>query len=403
MWNRSAVSAFGALLAMAACGPQELSSRTWAPAGSPSLLRPRAELRMAPAATAIPNQYIVVLKPGTTPASTLMPAGASPRRTYSVINGYAAELSAAQVEGLRADPGVQFIEQNQRVTAAATQQGAPWGLDRIDQRTLPLSTTYGYRSAGFGVSVYVIDSGLASGHPQFGGRAANVFDVFGGNGEDCNGHGTYVAGAIGSRTYGASKGVYLLGVKVVDCTLNGSTEQLIAGIDWVTNNHVGPAIANIGLGVPYSEALNAAATRLSDSGVFVVAAAGNSGRATVPADACQYSPGSAPGVMTVAATTSADAHASYSNSGPCIGLYAPGSSVTSTYVDVANNVFTTKVVTGTSLSGAYVAGVAAMYKDSYGDAPQATVEGWLKAAATRDIIQGVPASTPNLLLNTGAL
>lgn len=383
----------GALLNAVACEAQDLAPLSLSAPVSPILARARASLRIAPVAAALSNQYIVVLKPEASVESVLTAAGSPPLRTYSVINGFAAELTQSQVDALLDDPSVQFIEQNQTVTAAAVQQAAPWPLDRIDQATLPLSTTYAYRSAGFGVSVYVIDSGIETAHPQFGGRAANVFDAFGGNGEDCNGHGTYVAGAIGSRTYGAAKGVYLLGVKVIDCKLSGSTEQLIAGIDWVKKNRVGSSVANIGLGMPYSEALNTAVTNLANSGVFVVAAAGNMGK-----DACLYSPGSAANVTTVAATTSTDIHAVYSNSGRCIDLYAPGSEVTSTNVGGAP-----RLVSGTSLSGAYVAGVAALFKDNFGDAPAATVEAWLKANATPNVIKGVPAGTPNLLLNKESL
>jgi subtilisin family serine protease len=277
--------------------------------------------------------------------------------------------------------------------AWTTQSGATWGIDRIDQRSRPLSGTYTYTSTGSGVTAYIIDTGIQTSHSQFGGRAAVAYDALGGNGQDCNGHGTHVAGTVGSATYGVAKGVALRAVRVLDCNGSGSTSGVIAGMNWVASHHVAKSVANMSLGGGYSSSTNSAANSLASSGVFLAVAAGNSN-----ANACNYSPSSAANTTTVAASTSSDARASYSNYGGCVDLYAPGSSITSTWLNGGTN-----TISGTSMATPHVTGVAALYKATYGDASYSTIRSWLTTNATANVITGNPTGTPNKLLYKAAL
>src|SRR5262245_9839052 len=194
----------------------------------------------------------------------------------SALNGFSVEMAKADAEKLSEDFRVKFVEEDAVVTADVTQNNPPWGIDRIDQRDLPLSFTYNYYWTGSGVRAYVLDTGIRTTHTQFGGRASNVFDAFGGSGQDCNGHGTHVAGTIGGSTYGVAKSVLLRGVRVLDCNGNGTNAGVIAGVDWVTNNHINPAVANMSLGGGASTAVDTAVNNLSNSGVPVAVADGNS-------------------------------------------------------------------------------------------------------------------------------
>ncbi len=380
----------GSALAMAACGG-DLNDST---AVDPSELgQTQAPLLMAPPGEGIEGEYIVVFKDGVGTRSLTALAGIAPRHSYSIIPGFAAKLTEAQVDALRRNPDVAYVEQDAIVRADATQSGATWGIDRSDQRNLPLSGTYTYSSTASNVYAYIIDTGLDSDHSQFGGRASNVYDSVGGNGEDCNGHGTHVAGTVGGSTYGVAKSVKLRGVRVLNCSGSGSTSGVIAGIDYVRNNHVKPAVANLSLGGSYSSSTNTAVTNLSNAGVFVAVAAGNSN-----ANACNYSPASAPVVTTVAATTSTDTRASYSNYGSCIDIYAPGSSITSAWYGGG-----TKSISGTSMASPHVAGVAALYKATYGDASQSTIDSWLKNNATNGVVKSNRSGTVNKLLYKSSL
>jgi subtilisin family serine protease len=376
-----------AALSLAACSADEPTAPTHAP-------REPAAVRQASPGSAIPDAYIVVLREGADPRSVAAVAGVSPRFVYSsALNGFAATLNAGQLNALRHNPNVAEIEQDQVMTASTTQSPATWGLDRIDQRNRPLSNSYTYNSTGNGVRAYVIDTGIYTSHSQFGGRASNVYDAFGGNGQDCNGHGTHVAGTIGSTTYGVAKTAYLRGVRVLNCSGSGSTSGIIAGIDWVRTNRVDPAVANLSLGGGYSSTLNTAVTNLANSGVFVAVAAGNENQ-----NACNVSPASAGAVTTVAASTSGDAKASYSNYGSCVDLYAPGSSITSTWLNGGTN-----TISGTSMASPHVAGVAALYKAAFGNASQATIDSWIKTNSTSGLITGNPSGTPNRLLYKSTL
>jgi len=347
----------------------------------------------------IDGDYIVVftdlvLDPLSAADDKVRKHGGKKKFSYDkALKGFAATLTPGAVDALRADPDVAYIEQDAIVTTMATQSGATWGLDRIDQRNRPLSGTYAYASTGTGVRAYIIDTGIQTSHPQFGSRASAVYDALGGNGQDCNGHGTHVAGTVGASTYGVAKNVMLRAVRVLDCAGSGSTSGVIAGMNWVASNHIKPAVANMSLGGGYSASSNTAANNLASAGVFLAVAAGNSN-----ADACNASPASAANATTVAASTSVDAKASYSNYGACVDLYAPGSSITSTWIGSG-----TKTISGTSMASPHVAGVGALYKATYGDVSYSTIRSWLVNNATSGVISGNVGSTPNKLLYKAGL
>jgi subtilisin family serine protease len=349
----------------------------------------------------VPGQYIVVFnddvdEPENRGRAKAAAIGALIRYSYSgVLKGFAAELNNGALATLRRDPDVAYVEQDQTVTLTATQTGATWGIDRIDQRNRPLSGTYTYNSTASGVYVYIIDTGLLTSHTQFGGRAANVYDSFGGTGTDCNGHGTHVAGTVGGSTYGVAKGVQLRGVRVLNCSGSGSWSGIIAGMDWVRNNRQNPAVANMSLGGGFSSAVNTAANNLANSGVFVAVASGNSNR-----NACNFSPASASAVTSVNASTSSDAKASFSNYGSCTHLYAPGQSITSAWIGSTS---ATRTISGTSMASPHVAGVAALYKATFGNASSSTVRSWITSNATTGVISGNRTGTPNRLLYKSTL
>jgi len=280
------------------------------------------------------------------------------------------------------------------VTQPMDANGEPWGLDRIDQRALPLSRTYTYTSTGAGVHVYILDSGIWTAHPEFEQRADIVYDYAGGNGQDCLGHGTLVAGVVGAATYGVAKGVFLHGVRVwaADCQGSLTVSEVIAGIDWVTAHHQSPAVANLPtFTLPAtSTAFVAAIQKLWDSGVFVATTASNSNE-----DACQEASGQTP--FAVAASTSADTKASFSNWGQCVKIYAPGEEIESTWPGGG-----TRTQSGTSFAAPHVAGVAALYKGTFGDASSGVVANWILSNATAGVITGNPRGTPNLLLYSPA-
>ena len=373
----------------------------------------------------VPGQYIVVFKDGVADpdglAQTLVSLyGGTLKHTYkSAIKGFAAVLSDAAVAALQAQSTlVDYIEPDQKggpdgearetppsgsstqPSGSTTQQmdanGDPWGLDRIDQRLLPLSGTYTYTSTGAGVHVYMIDTGIWTQHTEFGGRADNVYDVAGLGGEDCHGHGTVTAGIVGSATYGVAKGVFLHGVRVyAQCNTEEAgvpvavtvTSDVVAGVDWVTAHHLSPAVANLTVSLSPSTALTTAVHNLQNSGVFVSATAANHN-----GDACLEAAG-ASGAFTVAASTKTDAKADFSNWGPCVSVYAPGVNIKSTWL-----LNQTAILSGTSFAAPHVAGVAALYKATFGDAPTNVVAAWIIKNATAGVITGNPSGTPNLLL-----
>jgi subtilisin family serine protease len=370
----------GTALALAACADQNPTAVREQRSPAPVL---------AAQSAGIDGSYIVVLNEGADPRSVAAIAGVNPNFVYTAaLNGFAAELNQGQLNALQHNPNVAYIEQDAVGSIATTQSGATWGLDRIDQRNRPLSGTYTYTTTASNVTAYIIDTGLTPSHPQFGGRAATAYGS-----ADCNGHGTHVAGTIGSSTYGVAKGVKLRGVRVLDCAGSGSYSAIIAGIDWVRLNAVKPAVANMSLGGGLNTSLNTAATNLANSGVFLAVAAGNENQ-----NACNVSPASASGTLTVAASTSTDAKASYSNWGGCVDVYAPGSSITSTWLNSGTN-----TISGTSMASPHAAGVAALYKGTFGDAASSTIVSWIINNSTSGVITGNPSGTPNRLLYKSTL
>ena len=353
----------------------------------------------------IPNRYIVVLEEWAAGAlgenSQSEAAAEQLTAVYGgkvdvvyrhALNGYAAELSEKQAYALSQDIRVKYVEEDAEVSLVTTQTGATWGLDRIDQRDRPLDGNYNYTPTGSGVNAYIIDTGIRRTHAQFGGRAFAGYDAIGDgqNSNDCNGHGTHVAGTVGGSTYGVAKSARLYAVRVLNCSGSGSNSGVIAGIDWVTSNHVKPAVANMSLGGGASTAVDNAVQNAINAGVTMVVAAGNSN-----ANACNYSPARAPNAITVGSTTSSDARSSFSNYGSCVDLFAPGSSITSAWYtsDSATN-----TISGTSMASPHVAGVAALYLQGNTNASPSAVRDAIVGSATSNRLTGIGTGSPNLLL-----
>lgn len=309
----------------------------------------------------------------------------------NALNGFAVEMTEEQAEALSNDFRVKFVEEDGVVTADATQSNPPWGLDRIDQRNRPLNAIYTFNWTGAGVRAYVIDTGIRTSHTQFGGRASNVFDAFGGSGADCHGHGTHVAGTIGGSTYGVAKSSMPRGVRVLDCNGSGSNSGVIAGVDWVRLNHIAPAVANMSLGGGISTALDTAVNNLHNANVTIAVAAGNNNGA----NACNNSPARAANAITVGSTTQTDARSSFSNIGTCLDIFAPGSGILSAWFS-SNTA--TATLSGTSMASPHVAGVAALYKQANPSASSTTIRNAIVNNATTNVITNAGTGSPNRLL-----
>lgn len=356
----------------------------------------------------IPDQYIVVFNQDVTDSPALArrlatQEGAALLHTYSAaLKGFSGRMNANAAARLRSSPLVDFVEQDQVVSVVTTQTGATWGLDRIDQRNLPLSTSYNYTTTGAGVTVYIIDTGIEISHPDLGGRASVLGDQIGDgrNGIDCHGHGTHVAGTVGGTTWGVAKAVTLKAERVLDCSGSGSNAGVIAGIDAVTADHAAgtPAVANMSLGGGFSQAVNNAVTNSINDGVTYAIAAGNGNFLGQPTDACNSSPASTPSALTVGATTSADREASFSNYGTCVDMLAPGVGITSSWLNGGTN-----TISGTSMAAPHVAGAAARYLSGNPGALPAAVRSFLVGQATSGVItlNNKRRKTPNLLLYLG--
>ncbi|MCX5297570.1 S8 family peptidase [Streptomyces sp. NBC_00193] len=357
-------------------------------------------------ANAIPGQYIVTLEPGYDPAKVAERLGLKPKFLYTrAMNGFAVPMTKLQLEIARVSLGVKSVEADAKVsapsmvptTAAAALRGpsASWGLDRIDQKELPLDNTFTTQGNGAGVTAYILDTGIDYKHEEFGGRAAFGFDAIGDgrDGQDCNGHGTHVAGTVAGMTYGVARKASLVSVRVLNCEGTGDYSGIIAGLDWVAKNAKQPAVLNGSLGGDKSEMVNAAADAVTDAGVLPVIAAGNSAK-----DACNVSPASAGKVVTVAATNRYDEETSFSNWGQCVSLYAPGEQIVSAKLgggSIAEN--------GTSMAAPHVAGVAVLYKQANPNATPQDIAAYLNDESTKDVLSSVSKSSPNELLFTNGL
>jgi subtilisin family serine protease len=348
------------------------------------------------------SDYIVTFKGS--PAAGMAAVNASGGKvfhTYShALNGVAVSLPDNAINGLRNRPEIAAIELDAVVSIDATQSNATWGLDRIDQTSLPLNSTYSYNVNGSynngasRVTAYIIDTGILTTHGEFAGRTGAGYSAINDRRgtTDCNGHGTHVAGTVGGTTYGVAKGVRLIPVRVLDCRGSGTNSGVIAGVNWAIANHVSgvPAVANMSLGGGISSALDTAVTNLVNDGVVLAVAAGNSN-----VDACTSSPARATAAITVGATASNDARASFSNFGTCLDIFAPGVSITSAWSSSKTAI---KTISGTSMAAPHVAGVAALILSGNPTQSVQNVVDTLIASSTPDKVTNAVTGSPNRLL-----
>jgi subtilisin family serine protease len=384
---------------LAACADQPAPTAVSEPAPAPLLAA-------GPQDQSLRDRYIVVFKPSVRDVDATVDGlvrehgiGQVHYRYRAAIQGFAATLPPQALEGLRRSPLVEFIEADGLAYAIGTQSNPPsWGLDRVDQRDLPLNSSYGYQNEGQGVEAYILDTGIRYTHQEFvpAGRAVSGRDFVSNDAfsEDCHGHGTHVAGTVGGTTTGIAKQVKLFGVRVLDCSGSGSYSGITAAVDWVTQEKLArpavPMVGNMSLGGGKSTTLNSAVDNSVTKGVVWAVAAGNSN-----ANACNYSPASAASALTVGATTSTDARASYSNYGSCLDVFAPGSSI---YSSTYNSDNTYASWNGTSMASPHVAGVAALYLSANPTASAATANSAITGGATTGKVTSLGTGSPNRLL-----
>ena len=357
------------------------------------------DIRNAGGPDAIRDSYLVVLKTGTSVSKTDTLAGtygAAVRNTFRhALTGFAATMDEKQAARLAADPAVDYVEQDHVVRLAATQNNPPsWGLDRVDERTLPLDGKYTYDTSASAVSVYVIDTGIRITHDDFGGRASYGRDTVNDDNDasDCNGHGTHVAGTIGGSTYGVAKGVHLIAVKALNCEGHGTVSSIVEGVDWVTAHHVAPAVANMSLTRDGSDAIDDAVRgSIADGVTYAIAAGNNDG-----GDACAKTPGRVSQAITVGATDMTDARYSVSNIGTCVDVFAPGRDIESA---VNTSDTATDVKSGTSMATPHVAGAAALFLAKKPNATPGQVHEVIVENATYGKLTGIGTGSPNRLLN----
>jgi subtilisin family serine protease len=356
-------------------------------------------IRETGTASVVKDSYIVVLKDGVgVPAAARSLRGSYGGKvgyTYEhALSGFEISVGEAAAKRLAADPRVSYVQRNGVFRASATQSNPPWGLDRIDQRALPLSSSYTYDTTASNVHAYIIDTGIRLTHQEFGGRAVSGRDTVDNdnNATDCAGHGTHVAGTVGGSTYGVAKGVQLVAVRVLNCSGSGTTAGVVAGIDWVTANAIKPAVANMSLGGGTDSTLDAAVNRSIASGVTYAVASGNDST-----NACNSSPARVANAITVNASTSTDARASFSNYGTCTDIFAPGNQILSSWYtsDTATN-----TISGTSMATPHVTGAAALVLAANPGYTPAQVAAALVADATPGVVTNPGSGSPNLLLYT---
>lgn len=350
----------------------------------------------------IKNQYIVILNKDAGPSKDFAQniakqhAGKVLQSYDTVLKGFAIYLpdtaGAAFIEAMKKNPHVLSVESDTIVNIDATTQSNPdWGLDRIDQKALPLNSTYSYLQTGSGTTAYIVDTGILSSHQEFSGRVLSGYTTISdGNGTtDCNGHGTHVAGTVGGTTYGVAKNVNLVPIRILGCDGSGASSNVIAGLDWILKNGKKPAVVNMSLGGATSSSLDSAVENLYNNGYVMVVAAGNSNT-----DACTSSPARVSKAITVAATDNTDTRASYSNYGSCVDIFAPGSQINSSWI--GNNT-ATKILNGTSMATPHVAGVVAEMLQSTPTASPQTISTNLLNQASSNVVKN-PSGSPNRLL-----